>query len=213
MPVFFPLDPVKPDMDMVRACGAMIRKGGVVVFPTTGLYGLGADPFHPPAVHRIFSMKNRIASNPILVLVHDRETVYRFAASLPAWADTLTNRFWPGGLTLVCKAGKNVPESLTAKTGKIGIRIPSHPGALALARASGGAITGTSANISGTQGAVSVRDIPQDMLSMADGVMDCGILSQAGPSSVLDITVYPPAILREGRISQRDIHSTLGISP
>ena len=131
---------------------ARIRAGGIVAFPTRGIYGLAADPFNRTAVARLFEIKKRRPEKPILVLVRDEADILRLAAAVPPAARSLMTRLWPGGITLVLPARRDIPPELTAGTGTIGLRLPSHPVAAALAAAVGGPVTATSANFSGEPG-------------------------------------------------------------
>lgn len=127
----------------------VLRQGGVVAFPTETYYGLAVDPFNGQAVARLFAVKRRPASKPVLVLIEDRDHLQRLTVETPEQFSPLMAAFWPGPLTLIFPAQPTLSTYLTAETGTIGIRVSSHPLALKLCALAGGAITATSANRSG----------------------------------------------------------------
>ena len=203
------VNPSQPDPKIVQKAGEIIRSQGVVVFPAQTLYGLAANALDAGAVKRIFELKQRPESKPILILVKNREEILGLVKSIPRNAQILMDRFWPGSLTLVFEASPALPPVLTAHTGKIGIRVPAQPVAKALARAAGYPITGTSANQSGSPGCTDPIHLPESMIQGADLILDAGPLKGGPGSTVLDVTANPVTILREGAISKNDILSAL----
>jgi len=193
------VDPLRPhSVDLARAA-ASIRKGGLVVFPTTGLYGLGADPLNPEAVERIFRLKARDADKPLLVLIDQLAMMTRVAQPVSPMARHLMASFWPGRLTFVVSALPNLPAGLTAGSGKIGVRQTAHPVAAALVGAAGGLLIGTSANISGAGGIAAVPDLDPTVLQAVAMVLDAGPLTGQA-STVVDVTAEAPVILRQGAV-------------
>lgn len=211
------IDPDYPQPHAIDRAAALIQNQGVVIFPTQCLYGLAADARDPRAIKRIFHIKHRSDTNPLLILVHSPTDLKDLVAHIPDAAKILMQALWPGGLTLVFEAAPGVSELLTAGTGKIGIRIPSHPVARALVKVAGRPITGTSANLSGTPGCSQIKDLPHDLIRAADLVLDAGPLKGGTGSTILDITCDPPQILRSGAIPidciQRIIAGTGTIGP
>jgi L-threonylcarbamoyladenylate synthase len=203
------LDPEQPDPVSIQTAAGGIRSGRVIVFPTQCLYGLGVDAENGEAVARIFRIKERPAEKPLLLLIPDRGWLGRLTVEIPAPAEKLMNAFWPGNLTLIFKAGARVSDPLTAGTGKIGIRLPGHPVARKLVQAVGGPITGTSANLSGSPGCRDLRDIPAALLRQVDLALDAGPLRGGVGSTVVDVTVTPPLILRAGIIRPEHIQSAI----
>jgi len=195
------IDPNEPDHSIIQEGAEIIRNGGVVVFPTTGLYGLGADAHHTDAVERVFSAKQRPADNPILILVPDMKSLNDLVEEIPSPTEKIMDRFWPGSVTLVFLARPQVSTMLTAGTGKIGIRLPAHPAALRLVSTFGEPITGTSANRSGEPGIWDVNDLPVEITDAVDLVLDAGPLKGGPGSTVVDVTTDPPTILREGALA------------
>lgn len=200
-----PVDPVRPDSTAIDRAVHAIRAGGVVVFPTHGLYGLGADPFNPEAVQRIFKLKGRQAGKALMVLIADMNTLGRVAMAPNAMGADLMRRFWPGRITFLLPARKELPPILTGGGPKIGVRQVAHPVAAALVRALDAPLTGTSANISGTGGCATIQAIDVELLKGADLVLDAGRLAGGVGSTVVDVTGRTPLILREGAVPAVEI--------
>ncbi len=198
-----------PDPDLIATACEIIRSGGVVAFPASSLYGLAADAFNPSAVEKVRRMKNRPAHKPILLLVRHRDEIARLAADVPEQAIRIMDRFWPGMVTLVFPAGKTLPQYLTSGSGKIGLRLPAHPVARALVNGLSNPVTGTSANISGQPGIDSPVRLSETLIEPPDLILDAGRLKGGKGSTVVDITVIPPRVLREGMVPAADIFSAL----
>lgn len=194
----YPLGPAT--RKTIRAAAACIRSGGVVVFPTRCLYGLGADALDPDAVERVFDIKQRPKDKPILVLVSQRSDVEHFARRISFEARRIMEHFWPGSVTLVFDAKPGVSSLLTAGSGKIGIRLCAHPVAKALAEAAGGPITGTSANVSGRYACADISRLNPRIAAAVDLVLDAGPLEGGIGSTVVDVTGERPRILRDGAV-------------
>ncbi|MCF8037621.1 MAG: threonylcarbamoyl-AMP synthase [Desulfobacteraceae bacterium] len=203
------VDPRAPAPDLIEQAAALIRGGQAVIYPTRCLYGLGADALNPAAVDRVFRIKQRAADNPVSVLVADREMLKACAAEIPEDAEKIMQSFWPGGITLVFRAGHMLPRALTGATGTIGIRMPAHPVARALAAAVQRPITATSANISGQTGPREIETIPGTVTEAAGLVLDAGELEPGIGSTILDVTCTPPRILREGAVAASDLRSLM----
>jgi L-threonylcarbamoyladenylate synthase len=205
-------DRIRPDKirpDKIKQAGKIIRNQGIVIFPAQCLYGLAANALDPKAIQKVFDLKQRPQSNPILVLIQAPEDLKNFVKKVPDSARILMEKFWPGNLTLVFEATEKVSPQLTALTGKIGIRIPSHPVARALVQQAQGPITGTSANLSGQPGCDQVCNLPPTILQGADMILDAGPLKGGAGSTIVDVTSDPVQILRQGIIAQTDIFQTL----
>ena len=199
------VDPLNPSDNHINATSQIIKNGGVIVFPTQYLYGLGADALNDKAVDRIFEIKQRSYDKPFLVLIPNRKYLTKFVQHVSLTAAHLMNCFWPGAVTLIFKAKDTLPANLTADTGTIGIRMPYHPVALALSMAVGVPLTATSANIAGGLGCSTVSDIDPRILDKVDLILDAGPLKGGIGSTIVDVTVDPPKILREGAILAKDI--------
>lgn len=211
MPVIIQVNPQHPEPEKIDEAVALLKHGGVVAFPTETFYGLGADARNEAAVGKIFDIKGRDFKNPILVVIGDPDHLNAFAQEVPAEARRLMGRFWPGPLTIVFRASAPVPPMLTAGTAKIGIRLTSHPVARELARKLGGPLTATSANLSGAPECSSAADVLVQLEGRVDGVIDGGETPGGKGSTIVDATVSPVKVLREGVIPSsliQDILST-----
>ena len=206
---FVPVDPQSPDQEIIGKAAELIKKGRLVVFPTSTVYGLGADALNPPAVQNVFLVKGRHPQKPILVLIACLADLIPLVRSFPGVARRLIKVFWPGDVTLVFQASDVFPPSLTGHTGKIGIRLAAHPVASALVKAVGSPITGTSANLSGKGGCIRVSELNHQIRSQVDLVVDAGELGGGKGSTVVDVTEVPPRILRAGVISAEKIRAVL----
>jgi L-threonylcarbamoyladenylate synthase len=189
----------------------IILSGGIVAFPTESFYGLAVNASDQDAIGRLFRIKKRLDNMPVLVLIPSLEYLKGYVADVPEIALRLVERFWPGGLTLLFKAGSGISPLLTAGTRKIGVRVSSHPIAAALARAVDSPITGTSANISGKPGCVTAEEVYASLGRGVDLILDGGKTMGGKGSTVLDVTVNPPEILREGIVSCRQLEEIISL--
>jgi len=203
------IDPGHPREDAILEAARIVCSGGVVVFPTTSLYGLAVDASNPSAVEKVFAIKQRPVNKPILILVPDIRDIQNLVRDVPLAAERLMTALWPGNLTLIFKAGSSLPPSLTAGTGKIGIRLPVYPVARLLVHAAGRPITATSANISGQTGCSRIADLDPAIAAAVDLILDAGPLEGGAGSTILDVSEDPPVLLREGSIPQNRIFSLL----
>lgn len=176
----------------------VLRRGGVVACPTETFVGLLADATDAAAVSRVAKMKGRPTDAPIAVLVPDADAVELVAEPLSVAARMLAGRYWPGALTLVLWARSDAP-ALLVKDGKIGVRVPGPSPALNLVRAFGGPLTATSANLTGAPAPVDTEDLVAELAAQLDAVL-VGRSPGGVPSTVLDVTVSPPAVLRAGAV-------------
>ena len=197
----------RPEPEIIAEAAAVVRRGGVLAFPTRCLYGLGADAFNPEAVERVVNIKQRSEQNPILVLIDSKAQLKSLVKHIPPAADAIMDAFWPGRVTLVFEARKALPDQLTARTGKIGVRLPGHPIALALVKHMKIPLTGTSANISGQPGCYRVQDLDPTIAGQLDLILDAGTLIGGIGSTVVDVTETPPRILREGAVTTEEVLS------
>ena len=198
--------PVNPAHEAIKKAASVIKAGGTIAYPTRCLYGLGADAFNTDAVAGIFSIKQRSAQKPILILIDHPKQLERLVTHVTKIAANIMRQFWPGNVTLVFEAGEDLSPDLTGGSGKIGIRLPGHPVAAALVEAVAGPITGTSANLSGSPGCHQISDLEPQVDRQLDLILDAGPLERGRGSTVVDVTAGDrPIVLREGVISARDI--------
>ena len=179
---------------------SLLRSGGVIAFPTDTAYGLGADPFNETAIDRIFQIKGRPDTKPILLVVSSLEMV-KTVAEPSAVFDAVSKRFWPGPLTVILPAAKAVPSKMTAGTQTIGVRWPVAEFATTLVKHLEVPITATSANRSGLPAAITAAEVRAQLDESPDALIDGGELPSRGGSTILDLTTDTPLLLREGPIS------------
>ena len=189
---------------------AALDNGGVVVFPTDTLYGLGADVFSLPALQRIFAIKGRPAELALPVLVAGLDQVESVALPMSNQAQELAERFWPGPLTLVMRRSPELPDLVTGGADTVAVRMPAHRIPLALARRLGRPITGTSANLSGQPDLLDLDSIENQLGNLVDYITRSGPPPEGTGSTVVDITRNKPRLLREGTISLEEIMETAG---
>jgi L-threonylcarbamoyladenylate synthase len=176
---------------------SLLRKGAVIAFPTDTAYGLGADPFNEAAVRRIFSIKGRPETKPILLLV-DSIDMAASAIKPTEIFHRVAERFWPGPLTIITHAAMSLPGVVTAESQTIGLRWPKAPFATALVSRFAKPITATSANRSGMPSTISADEVRSQLDDSIDALVDGGSLPARGGSTMLDLTQDPPELLREG---------------
>ena len=198
--------PVNPAPEAIQKAASVIKAGGTIAYPTRCLYGLGSEACNAGAVAAVFSIKQRSAQKPILILIDHPKRLEQLVTHVPKIAADIMRQFWPGKVTLVFEAGEDVSSDLTGGSKKIGIRLPGHPVAAALVEAVGGPITGTSANLSGSPGCRRISDLEPQVAHRLDLILDAGPLAGGPGSTVVDVTEGGrPIVLREGVISVRDI--------
>jgi L-threonylcarbamoyladenylate synthase len=193
------VDAAAPSPDVIADAARVLAAGGVVAFPTETFYGFGVHALDAAAVRRLFHLKGRPESRPILVLVDDPARIPSFAVVPPA-AERLMARHWPGPLTLVLGARPGVPVELTAGTGTVGVRQPAHAVPRALAAAFGGPVTAPSANITGEPPPTTAEEVVRTFGGQVDLILDGGATPGGPPSTVLDVTVDPPRVVRAGAV-------------
>jgi L-threonylcarbamoyladenylate synthase len=194
------VDATAPDLGAIRQAAEILRGGGLVAFPTETFYGLGAAGLDGVAVRRVFAAKGRPASMPLLLLVDSRAMAASVALEVPPRARELMERHWPGALTLVLRAAPHVPAEVTAGTGTVGVRISAHAVARALVSALGEPVTAPSANPTGAAPPVTAAEVLARLEGAVDLVLDGGPTAGGPPSTVLDVTVDPPRIIRQGAV-------------
>lgn len=183
----------------------IIQRGGVIIFPTETIYGLGCDATNEDAIQRLLEIKGRSgeAYKPPPVLIADEQQLHLLAEHIPAGAQDLMKKHWPGALTLVLPARENLSPLLTGENLTVGVRQTGHAIARSLCEESGVPIIATSANFSGATGRAampqSLADIPEALKNCVDGVVNGGLVDGA-PSTVVDCTVKPFRILRQGAV-------------
>ena len=189
--------------------GRVIRSGGLVVFPTETVYGLGANGLDGEAVSRIFEAKGRPSDNPLILHIAKKSDIKPLWKHVPDKARLLMDAFWPGPLTLVYLKSSLVPDEVTAGLDTVAVRMPEHKTALALIRAANVPIAAPSANLSGKPSPTSVRHVIEDMDGRVDIIIDGGDCSVGVESTVLSL-VGEPTILRPGGITKEMLEGVIG---
>ncbi len=185
----------------------VLRGGGLVAFPTDTVYGVGAMAFDPAAIERIFAAKGRDTTKALPILLAEQAGLAEVAQALPPEVLRLAGSFWPGPLTLVVHKLAAVPM-VVSRDGTVGVRVPDHPIALALLRESG-PLAATSANRSGAADPLTADDVVEGLGDRVDLILDGGRAPGGRPSTVVDCTVSPPSLIREGPISLAAILAVL----
>lgn len=194
------IDVEKPDPAKIRQAVDVLRKGGIIAYPTETFYGLGVDVTSDAAIKRLFDVKRRDYGNPVAVIVSDRDMLASIVEGIPEKANILMDVFWPGPLTILYRTNAKISNRLTTNTGKIGIRVSSHPVASALVTELGRPLTTTSANLSGFPPSLNSRHLKSYFGGKIDAIVDSGPLSPSGGSTVVDVTDDKLTIIREGVI-------------
>jgi len=203
--------PKQPPVEkQIELAIAILKKGGIVAFPTDTVYGLGADPFNEQAVDRIYKVKRRPHNLPFPLLLAEKSDLLKVASVVPEIAWQLAERFLPGGLTLVLRKSPWVPGSVTAGGDTVAVRIPNHPVPIALIRGLGTPIVGTSANLSGRSSPVTAEEVREQLGEQVDLIIDGGRCPGGIESTVLDVSSKVPALIREGAIPRAEIAKLCG---
>ena len=195
--------------EQIVYAASILRAGGLVLYPTETFYAIGAMPADEQAVDRVFEIKGRDFAKPLPLIASGRGAALSAAAEWPDAAEALARIFWPGALSIVIPAAAFLPPALHAGTRKIAVRVSPHPVASLLAGAAGGLIVSTSANRAGEPPPSSPGDIGAQLLRSVDVFLDAGDLPGALPSTIVDVTVRPAALIRAGRIAWEDVRRAL----
>jgi L-threonylcarbamoyladenylate synthase len=195
--------------ERIEQAAAILRRGGLVAFPTETVYGLGADASNPAALKKIFAAKGRPADHPLIVHVADASDLRHWAADVPRTAWQLAEKFWPGPMTLVLRRAPHVPDLVSGGQDSIGLRVPSHPIARKLLSAFGGGIAAPSANRFGKLSPTTAEHVTRELGDAVDLVLDGGPCDVGIESTIVDLTREPPAVLRPGHISAEQIAEVL----
>jgi L-threonylcarbamoyladenylate synthase len=198
---------ISPD---VLAAVSVLRRGGLVAFPTETVYGLGADAANPEAVGRIFAVKGRPRAHPVIVHLAEVTAIKEWAADVPPDAWMLAEAFWPGPLTLILPRAASVPDAVTGGAGTVGLRVPAQPLALELLAAFGGGVAAPSANRFGRVSPTTAAHVRADLGSDVDLVLDGGPCSVGVESTIVDLSRGVPRVLRLGGLSVEDLSEVLG---
>lgn len=198
------------DPNAVRDAAAILRRGGLLGIPTETVYGLGADALNEDAVSRIFLAKGRPQDNPLIIHVPDASWLERYCRDVPPAAYRLAERFWPGPLTMILPRRDIVPLQTTGGLETVGVRCPNHPVTLAIIEAAGVPIAAPSGNTSGRPSPTTAAHMIEDMDGRIDGIVDGGPCTVGVESTIIDLTVTPPRLLRPGGLPLESLRQVLG---
>ena len=204
------IDPEAPSAEAINLAATVLRDGGIVVFPTETVYGIGAAATSCIGPQEIIDIKMRPSSKPLPWLVETEDALDTYGVDVPAYAHRLAAEFWPGALSLVVKASPKVGKDFVDARGTVALRCPDHEVVQELIRASGGPIITTSANTSGKTAPASFEELEERLIAAADLTLDGGETEHGIHSTVVDCTGPAPVILREGAISNDRIMEAAG---
>ena len=198
------------DKNAIAEAAAILRRGGLLGIPTETVYGLGANALDEDAVLHIFEAKGRPQDNPLILHVPGADWLERYCRDIPPVAYTLAERFWPGPLTMILPRRNNVPLRTTGGLDTVGVRCPDHPMTLAIIRESGVPVAAPSGNTSGRPSPTTAQHMLEDMDGKIDGIVDGGPCAVGVESTIIDLTVTPPRLLRPGGLPLEALEDVLG---
>lgn len=203
-------EPPSYSAEFITRAARILRDGGVAVFPTETVYGVGADIRCAESVERVFALKRREPSQPLMAHCASPVQMLEYVAEVPHWVQPLVSRFWPGPLALIFRSTEKVPPIVTGGGQTIGIRIVGHPVARDLLEELGAPIAGTSANLHGGPATSLFAAVSPALLGQVDVALDAGLCGKNVPSTVLDVTHRPPRVVRVGAVSVQAIEAAIG---
>lgn len=203
------VDRERPQPERIARAAQLIRAGELVGIPTDTVYGVACDAWNAAAAEKVFAVKQRAATAPLLILVNSLEMAHACMGAPSTMFDTLARRFWPGPLTIVVEAASRIPPQVTAGTSTVGIRYPDSPIVLALIAALGGPITATSANLSGHPECRSAAAVNDSLGAGLALVLDGGPSGEAEPSTLVSVVDGVVKLLRQGAVSRKAISDFL----
>lgn len=196
--------------EVAREAGEIIKRGGLVAFPTETVYGLGADAMDETASAKIYAAKGRPSDNPLIVHIADMDSLEMIASEIPEAARRLAREFWPGPLTMIFKKKAIVPGTTTGGLDTVAVRMPDSDAALEIIRCGGGFIAAPSANTSGRPSPTCAEHVAEDMDGVIDMIVDGGPVAIGLESTIVDMTEAVPVILRPGYITLEDVRRVTG---
>lgn len=204
------IEKTQMNMDIINAAGQILKQGGLVAFPTETVYGLGANALDEEAARKTYAAKGRPSDNPLIVHIASLEDLYPITKKVPEKAVALAEKFWPGPLTMIFEKSELVPYGTTGGLETVAVRMPDNEVALALIRAGGGYVSGPSANKSGRPSPTMARHVLDDLEGRIDMILDGGPVHIGVESTIVDMTVEPPMILRPGAVTKEMLEETVG---
>ena len=204
------IDKNKINTDIIREAGRILREGGLVAFPTETVYGLGADALNEHAAQKIYAAKGRPSDNPLIIHITSMDDLAKITSFIPEAAKVIADKYWPGPLTMIFDKSGIVPYGTTGGLDTVAVRMPSHEIAREVIDAGGGYIAAPSANTSGRPSPTTALHVEEDMTGKIDMIIDGGPVDIGVESTILDMTVVPPMILRPGAITREMLTELIG---
>ncbi len=203
------VDPENPSRDAIKEARRSLKRGQIIIYPTDTFYAVGGDALREGVIRRIYSLKGRDYKKPLPVIISDEGMLYTFVTHIPFAASHLIRNFWPGPLTIIFEASSRIPESLTAGSGKIALRVPGSMFAREISKELGGPIISTSANLSGSGDPIYENQIIEVFSGRVSYIFTAGDLKARRPSTIVDVTADTVEIIRDGEISTDEIRAVL----
>ncbi len=207
---FEKIDALRPEKALVQEAGVIIRQGGLVAFPTETVYGLGGNALDEKAAEKIYAAKGRPSDNPLIAHIAHLDMLYELVTEVSEKAEKLMDAFWPGPMTLVFYKKPIVPMGTTGGLDTVAVRMPAHPVALQLIEEAGVPIAAPSANLSGRPSPTRADHVREDLDGRIDMILDSGDVRIGLESTIFDMTVEPPMILRPGYITKEMAEEVIG---
>jgi len=205
------INPKHIDDSIIERGGNIIKNGGLVAFPTETVYGLGADALNEEAAVRIYQAKGRPSDNPLIVHIEEIDALYEITREVPREAILLAKAFWPGPLTLIFHKNERVPFGTTGGLDTVAVRMPDSEIARRLIHAAGGFVAAPSANLSGKPSPTLASHVIEDLSGVVDMIIDGGMVTIGVESTIIDMTVHPPMMLRPGAITKDMLEDVIGV--
>lgn len=205
------IDEEQIDQEAIARAGEILKRGGLVAFPTETVYGLGGDALNENSSRLIYAAKGRPSDNPLIVHITNMEALKKIVTEIPPAARKLAERYWPGPLTMIFHKSNAVPLATTGGLDTVAVRMPSHKTARAMIDAAGGYIAAPSANRSGRPSPTVARYVIEDLDGLVDMIIDGGEVNIGLESTIIDLTGEVPTILRPGYVTQDMLTETLGL--
>lgn len=208
--IYEKVEPHNIDMAVIDKAGSIIRRGGLVAFPTETVYGLGGDALNPESSQKIYKAKGRPSDNPLIIHISEYDSIYEIARNIRPEAKLLADKYWPGPLTMIFDRKTIVPKETTGGLDTVAVRFPSHPVARKFIEASGGFVAAPSANISGRPSPTLGKHVLEDMDGKIEMIIDSGECNVGLESTIVDLTSEIPMILRPGYVNEEMLKSVIG---
>lgn len=207
------VDASEPDLQVIEEAAELLKMGNLVAFPTDTVYGLAADAANEKAVRSIFAAKKRDGNKPLQVLIAQKSDLQTLTNELTDILERIVSEFWPGPLTIVIPMKESFPHWASCGRNTVGVRMPANPVAIKLIKAFGAPVAATSANLSGHPDPMSAGQVAEYLNGKVNLILDGGQTSGGIPSTVLDMSTYPPTVLRRGKLSDEALNKILRATP